>query len=431
MAVTEKIVINYAPRKLQLEIHNSEKRFVVVCAHRRFGKTVMAINELVKRALSSKKERFRGHYIAPFYRMAKLISWDYCMEFCKNIPGVLFNQSELRVDFPNGARIQLAGSEAGGGDGGKLRGQYSDFAVLDEVAMMPPNFWTMVVRPMLADRKGGAWFISTPQGHNAFYDLFRYATEQEDPEWLGVRFKASETNIIDKDELKAAQRLMSRDAFQQEFETSFSAAIVGAYYADELQQMADDDRICSVPYEAAVPVHTAWDLGVSDATAIVCFQLVGREVRIIDYYESSGVGLQHYFKWLKDQPYVWGEHILPHDIKVRELGSGRTRLETLQSFGIHPTILPNESVEDGINAVRGILSRVYIDQKKCDRLIQALRQYRAEYDQRLGTLKSKPFHGWESHAADAVRYMAMGLPAGGSFGTDWGSKPNIDNSWIV
>ena len=403
MAATEKIIIDYAPRKLQLEIHNSDKRFVVVCAHRRFGKTVMAINELVKRALSTNKERFRGHYIAPFYRMAKLISWDYCMEFCKNIPGVQFNQSELRVDFPNGARIQLAGSEAGGGDGGKLRGQYSDFAVLDEVAMMPPNFWTMVVRPMLADRKGGAWFISTPQGHNAFYDLFRYATEQDDPEWLGVRFKASQTNIIDKEELKAAQRLMSRDAFLQEFETSFSAAIVGAYYADELQQMADDERICSVPYEAAVPVHTAWDLGVSDATAIVCFQLVGREIN----------------------------HILPHDIKVRELGSGRTRLETLQSFGINPTILPNESVEDGINAVRGILSRVYIDQKKCDRLIQALRQYRAEYDQRLGTLKSKPFHGWESHAADAVRYMAMGLPAGGSFGTDWGNKPNIDNSWIV
>jgi hypothetical protein len=289
-----------------------------------------------------------------------------------------------------------------------MRGIYLDGAVLDEPADMDPRVWPEVIRPALADRKGWAVFIGTPKGHNGFYEIREFAKSA--PDWMYLELKASETGIIDPDELVAARQLMTEDQYAQEFECSFEAAIMGAYYGKLIAQAEADKRICNVPWEPKIPVHTAWDLGIDDSTAIWFCQQVGQEVRIIDYYENSGVGLDHYAKVLKEKPYVYGNHLLPHDAEVRELGTGRSRVETLASLGVRATVVPLQAVEDGINAARLLLPRCWFDQGKCGpRGLEALRQYRTEYDEKLKAFKNRPLHDWTSHAADGFRTLAMGL----------------------
>ena len=163
-------------------------------------------------------------------------------------------------------------------------------------------------------------------------------------------------------------------------------------------------------------VITAWDLGVGDSTAIFFAQYVGQEIHIIDHYESSGVGLDHYAKELDKKGYHYSEHILPHDVQVRELGSGKSRLETLTALGNNITIAPRLSVDDGIQAARSMLNRCWFDEEKCNRGIEALRQYRREFDERTKTWRGKPLHDWTSHSADAFRYLAIGYQPQ----TNWG-----------
>lgn len=185
----------------------------------------------------------------------------------------------------------------------------------------------------------------------------------------------------------------------------------GAYYAVQMADAAASERIGKVPWQSDLPVHTAWDLGIGDSTAIWFAQQHMGEVRLIDYYESSGVGLEHYAKHLREKPYVYGEHILPHDVMVSDLSTGRTRYQMLASLGINARALEREGqVDDGINAVRMLLPRCWFDEKKCSRGIDALRLYRREYDEKLRDFKQRPLHDWTSHCADAFRYLARGLP---------------------
>lgn len=409
----------YRPRTHQAQLHRSLRRFNALVAHRRFGKTVFCINETLDRALRCGLPRPRYGYIAPLYRQAKSVAWDYLKEYTRPIPGVEANESELRVDLPTGQRIQLFGAD----NPDSLRGLYFDGVVLDEYAQMRMNVWAEVLRPALADRKGWAVFIGTPMGRNGFWDI--YANAKTDPEWFAAMFKASDTGIIPPEELEAARKVMSEDQYAQEFECSFDAAIIGAYYGKLLQQAETDKRIGNVPWESKIPVHTAWDLGIGDSTAIWFVQQVGKEVRLIDYYESSGVGLDHYAKVLREKPYVYGDHLLPHDAEVKELGTGQSRVETLRSLGIRSRIVPKLSIDDGIQAVRNLLPRCWFDQK-CARGIEALRQYRAEFDDKLKTLKSRPLHDWSSHPADAFRYLAVGLKP------DTKMAPiKYDTKWVV
>ena len=183
----------------------------------------------------------------------------------------------------------------------------------------------------------------------------------------------------------------------------------GSYYAQLLLNAKDDERIISVPYDPSVKVHTAWDLGIGDATSIWFFQLVGHEVHIIDFYENSGVGLEHYVNVLNSKPYAYGESLLPHDARAKELGTGKSREEVLVSLGVRPEILPAQSVEDGINAVRTLLPRCWFDERKCKDGLRALRRYHREFDDKRRTFKPRPVHDWASHAADAFRYLAMGM----------------------
>jgi hypothetical protein len=229
--------------------------------------------------------------------------------------------------------------------------------------------------------------------------------------------KASETGILDEDELTSALKIMGNDRYEQEYECSFEAAIQGAYYADEMRQVIEEKRICRVPYEPTIQVHTAWDLGIGDSTAIWFMQVVGGEKRIIDYYEASGVGLDHYANMMRDKGYFYGTHILPHDARVKELGSGKSRIETLATFGVsNVMIAPMLRVDDGIQAARLFLRTCYFDEEKTKRGVEALKQYRRDFDEKGKTWRARPLHDWTSHAADAFRYLATGEVGS----ADWG-----------
>lgn len=395
--------IEYRPRKLIKPYHNRKERFAIIVAHRRFGKTVAAINDLIKDALTIPRPKVRVAYIAPYYRQAKAIAWDYLLEYTRDIEGVEYNVAELRADFPNGARFRLFGAD----NPDSLRGLYFDHVVLDEPADFPHRAWPTVIRPSLADRKGRATFIGTPKGKNQFYDTF--VSAKNDPNWLSLMLKSSETGILDEEELLEAKKAMGEDRFEQEFECSFEAAIQGAYYATEIKTAIQENRIRKVPYDPSVGVTTAWDLGIGDSTAIWMAQFVAQEVRLIDYYENSGVGLDHYAKELSSRGYHYSEHILPHDVQVKELGTGKSRLEILSTLGLTDiTIAPKLSVEDGIQSARSMLNRCWFDAENCERGVEALKQYRREFDEKLKTWRGRPLHDWTSHGSDAFRYLAVG-----------------------
>jgi hypothetical protein len=258
---------------------------------------------------------------------------------------------------------------------------------------------------MLMDRKGWAAFIGTPKGRG---DLFRlWERAQKDPTWFTLMLKASDSGLLDPAEIEAARLELSPQQFQQELECDFNIAILGAYWGKELDALESKGQICEVPYDSLLPVHTAWDLGIGDSTAIWFFQVAGKEVRIIDYYENHGQGLQHYASVLSSRGYRYGDDWVPHDAKVRELGTGRTRVETLLSLGRKPRIVPDHKIDDGINAVRVTLPSMWFDRAKCGDGIEACRQYQAEYDERARTFKNTPKHDWTSHPADGLRYLSM------------------------
>jgi hypothetical protein len=220
----------------------------------------------------------------------------------------------------------------------------------------------------------------------------------------------TETDVLDPEELERRRNEMSEDEYKQEFLCSFEAAIVGAYYGSLMEKAEEEKRISGVPYDPLMPVHTAWDLGVRDKTSIWFMQRSpGGEIRLIDYYENDQESLEHYIKFLREKPYVYGTNLAPHDIKVKELGTGRTRIEMAEKLGLKFEVVKNIPVFDGINAVRSILPRCWFDREKCKEGIEALKQYRKEYSITLKTYSDHAIHDWSSHGADAFRMLAVGL----------------------
>ena len=418
----EVIEIPYKPRTQQLAIHElmDSKRFGVVVAHRRMGKTVSAINHIIKDAILNQKEAPRYAYIAPTYGQAKRVAWDYLVKYADPLGGTS-NISELRVDFW-GRRIQLYGSD----NPEALRGQYFDGVILDEIGDQNPKIWTDIIRPALADRKGWCLFIGTPKGHNHFKEL-RDRAEKEDG-WGLLEFKASETGVVDDTELKAARNEMGEDKYRQEFECSFDAAVEGSYYGQILNELEDKNHMQEIPREELSRTFTAWDLGMGDSTSIWVAQLVGTEVRLIDYYENHGVGLDHYVKWIKDNDYTKAEHILPHDVRVRELGSGKSRLEMLEEAGLEIKIAPRIGLDDGIQAVRRLLPRCWFNVPQVQIGLNCLRNYRRDYDEKRKIFYERPLHDWSSHGSDSFRYLALGLDEGHS---TWSKPINQTPKWIV
>ena len=418
----EVIEIPYKPREHQLKVHEllDGKRFAVVVAHRRFGKTVAALNHLIREAVLNEKETPRYAYIAPTYGQAKRVAWDYLVKYTTPLGGTN-NISELRVDFW-GRRIQLYGSD----NPDSLRGQFFDGVIIDEVGDQNPKIWTDIVRPALTDRKGWCLFIGTPKGHNHFKELRDRAEKEEG--WGLLEFKASETGVVDETELKAAKNEMGEDKYRQEFECSFDAAVEGSYYGQMLNELEEKKHMQEIPREEISRTFTAWDLGMGDSTSIWVAQLVGSEVRLLDYYENHGVGLDHYVKWIKDNDYLKAEHILPHDVRVRELGTGKSRLEMLEEAGLEVKIAPRMGLDDGIQAVRRLLPRCWFNVPQVQNGLNCLRNYRRDYDEKRKIFYERPLHDWSSHGSDSFRYLALGLDEGHS---TWSKPINQMPKWIV
>ena len=408
MDETSAVVIPYRLREPFRAFHERKQRWAVMVCHRRAGKTVSCVNELIKAAVTCDKQNGRFAYIAPQYAQAKDIAWNYIKQYTGSIPGVEYNESELRCDFAhNKARIRLYGTE----NENRLRGLYLDGCILDEYANIHPSVFDMIIRPALSDRKGWAVFIGTPAGHNSFYEKWNFAITHPD-EFYSCMLKASDTGIIDKDELQALKREMTEDAFEQEYECSFEAAIVGAIYGKEMKKLEDREAIMNVPYDPVAEVWTAWDLGIGKGghTSIWFAQQIGREIRVIDFYTTYGAGLDHYVKILKDKPYVYGKHILPHDADTNELSSGTSVRQILAGLGVRNVRVNKKSgLEEGINKTRLFLPKCVFDRKNCEKGIEALKLYKYHYDEKADVMSRKPMHDWTSNPADAFRQLAIGF----------------------
>ena len=401
-----KITIPYTPRKAQAYIHEHlEKfRYSLLCCHRRFGKTVLCINHLIKAAMTCKNHNPRFAYIAPTYGQAKKIAFDYLKHYTKNIPGTKYNETELRCDLVNGARIMLLSSE----NPDSIRGIYLDGCIIDETAQINSALINEVITPALSDRKGFMVLVGTPKGMaNLFYDYYQKA--QADPKWFLYKAKASETGIVDKEELDAALAVMGSQKYEQEFECSFIGNIQGSIYGSLVDDLEEAKRIGNFPYDPAHLVHTAWDLGYTDACSIIFFQQINHNIHIIDYYENEKEALPHYAEVLKEKDYVIENNYGPHDLEQTEFGSGKTRREVAYQMGLRFKVAPRMAIEDGIHAVKMLLPRCLIDVDNCTKLINALRHYHRKFSDKERVYKIKPVHDWSSHAADALRTLAVGL----------------------
>lgn len=421
-----RVATGYLPREHQALIHKSLKRFSVLVCHRRFGKTVLCINELIDRALRCELPNPRYAYIAPYFNQAKDVAWTYLKEYTRDIPGVETHETELKVTLPNGAWIRLYGAD----NPDRLRGIYLDGVVLDEYAQMAPRMWGQVIRPLLSDRRGWAVFIGTPMGHNGFYEMYDGAahgwpnedgTRVKASDWFAGLFRASDTGVVAAAELEAAKRDMAEEEYDQEFECSFTAAIRGAYYGKLMAEADRQERITRVPHHTGIKVDTWWDLGYGDATSIWFVQRVRQEVRVIDFYEHSGEGVEHYVAMLQNKAmsdrYVYGDHIAPHDAEHKVMASGGRSIKQIAGdLGLKFIIAPNIEVHHGIQAVRNLLPMCWFDRDKCRQGIEALRQYRADYDEKRQALRDKPLHDWTSHAADAFRMGAVTRRSAGKGG---------------
>jgi phage terminase large subunit len=399
------IELDYKPRSVFLDFHERQQRWAVIVAHRRCGKTVSCINDLIYKALIEGKEDARYAYLAPYYAQAKSIAFDYLMRFSEPVRAN-HNVSELWVELINGARIRLFGAD----NPDALRGLYLDGVVLDEYADMKPSIWGAVIRPLLSDRKGWATFIGTPKGHNQFWDIYNNGIK--DNAWYVKTLRASQTGLLAQDELEDAQKIMTQDQYLQEFECDFESAILGAFYGKEMRQLTDQGRITNVEFDPMFPVHTAWDLGYSDDTAIWWFQVVHGEIRMLDYHSSNGQPVAFYAGIIQsreiERGYVYGTHYLPHDARAKTLASNKSIIEQLSDKIPLKCmkIVPSLSLQDGIQATRLALTRAWFDHK-CEDGIECLRQYQREYDEDKKVFRDKPRHDWTSHGADAFRMLSI------------------------
>jgi hypothetical protein len=414
MNSTERIHLSkFTPRHYQLPIfdaiENKGYKRVLAVLPRRAGKDICAWNLMIRAAL---KRIAVYYYIFPTYAQAKKVVWNSITNsgdnFLDYIPPSLVkskNSQEMKIVLTNGSIIQLVGSD----NVDSLVGTNPYGVVFSEFALQDPRAYQFL-RPVTVANDGWMLFISTPRGKNHLWEILQIA--QQNPEWFTYIRSVTDTGHISLHEIEKerSEGLMSDDLIQQEYFCSFDMGVEGAFYSRYLDKMRLKGQIGQVPHEAGSKVHTAWDLGIRDSTTIIFFQTIGMSVRIIDCYENSKHGLEHYINVVNNKGYTYGRHIAPHDIKVRELGTGMTRLEKARSLGISFVVAPDVGVIDGIESVRSCLSKVWIDEVKCAPLLKALENYRQEYDQKKKVYKANPLHDWSSHWADAARYMAISLP---------------------
>lgn len=396
-----KVVIPYTPRKHFVALHNSTKRFKFVVAHRRAGKSVAAINEMIKRALENtrKDPPPRYAYVGPSFDQTKDLIWGYLKHFAGGIPGVEFREGDLMCTLPNGATIRLYGGAAAYE---RMRGLYFDGIMLDEFPLLNPAVFSTVVRPCLADYRGWAIISGTSNGDDHFAALRN--KNIRNVKWDIFSIPVTETDALDPNEVTEMTQDMTAEEYAREMLCSFDAPVEGSYYGDLINEAMEQGRVTRVPYQPQALVYTWWDLGIDDATAVWYYQIAGRSLNFIRYEEFVGKGLPDIAVAMKAHGYVFGGHVFPHDIKARELGTGRSRYEVAtELFQPEPVIATSlHRVEDGIEAARTVIKISYFDTENCDGGLSAMKNY---HRGKTG----RPVHNWASHGADSFRTGSMGM----------------------
>lgn len=384
----------------------SKVRRALLIWHRRAGKDKFCFNYMIKKAW---EDLGIYYYIFPTYRQGKMALWEgrdkTGRAFLEHIPNsiiTLKNNSELKIVLKNGSLIRVVGSD----NIDSIMGTAPRGIVFSEYSLQRPVVWDYL-RPILLENKGWAIFNGTPRGKNHFWDLL--INNEKSPAWYVDTQTIETTGFITREEVDAEKEQgMSEEIAQQEFYCSFHRGQEGTWYGKYLSEVESDGRITSVPYDPYQRVDTFWDLGVGDSTVIIFAQRIQQEIHVIDIYESNGFGLDHYAQVLDKRDYRYGVHYAPHDIKVRELGSGaRTRLDIARDLGIKFSIVPDLNVFEGIELTRSIFRKLWIDSTKCARLIKCLENYCKQYNEAYNVYSDMPVHNWASHAADAMRMLGI------------------------
>lgn len=394
--------MEYKPRQQFLPFHNRRQRWAVLCTHRRAGKTVALVNDLIVGALECQLHRPQLAYVGPTYRQAKRVAWPYLKEYAAPYLADKPSESELAVTLHGGRKIFCLGAD----NPDSLRGMYLDGGVGDEYALFKPSVYTTIIRPALSDRNGWWVFTSTPRGKNLFYDVVKEARNNP-ADYYELTLPASASGIIPARELEELRGQMDPEEFAQEYECSFDAALKGAIYASEVNDLFYDGRLRKNLYDPALPLHVAFDLGFTDATVATYWQEgPDGSIRVVRVHATTGTDIFAHIDELNEleqTPTVW----LPHDARAKNLQTGRSMIEQFLKEGIRPRIVPNHKVRDRIQAVRRLFPVVYFDTDTCGDMLEALKGYRRQWNDKLLMYDDAPYHDWCSDYADSFGYMAM------------------------
>lgn len=417
------VKLAYKPRKHFMPFHNRRTPFACMVAHRRAGKTVASVNEIIHRALYFKKrdrqtqqvlKRPRYAYIAPLLKQGKKIAWEYLKEYTQGLEKKKPSESELTVTLRhNDAEIGIYGAD----NPDAFRGQYFDGVVLDEYGDMSPSVWSQVLLPALSDREGWAVFIGTFKGKNHFYSVFRRSQgldlkpgeSKEDIQttWFNLLLKASESGVFSPDQLQNIRREMDEEEYRQEYECDPNAVVRGTYYAKILNQLEANKQIyADIQWEHDQPVEAIFDIGFTDSTAIWFLQRRPGGLGIIDYEEASGQAVNYYTDLLFSKGYRYSTVWLPPDARAKSFQTGRSTIEQFRAADLPVRICPNLGLQDGISAARKILPLCYFS-PKTELGVEALRAYKRSWDEDRKCFGDHPVHDWSSHASDAFRYLAL------------------------
>ena len=396
--------MKYVPREQFVPLHNRTQRWAAVNTHRCAGKTVALVNDLIFGALECRLHRPQLAYIGPTYSQAKKVAWQYVKDFVGDYLAKPPQEAELKVTLKNDATIHVLGAD----NADSLRGMYLDGAVLDEYAMYKPSVFSQVIRPALSDRNGWAVFISTPRGKNLFYDVCQQAAK--DPKtWFGLTLRADESGIIPATELFALRKDMDPEEYAQEYLCSFDSALKGSIYADQVNQMFEDGRVVSDSlYDANLPCHCAFDLGFTDATVCIWFQ-IGKDstVRLVAAEATTGTDIFYHIEKINQFEGEVGDIWLPHDARAKNLQTGRSIMEQFLSEGVRPKIVPQHKVRDGISATRKMFPRIYLQETSTGELLEAMKAYRRSWDENHLIFSDIPLHDWASDWCDCLRYVCI------------------------
>lgn len=387
--------------------------------HRRAGKDKCGLNVFIREMF---KRKGQYYHLFPTARQARKAIWDGIdrdgLKVMDHFPKEVIaskNETDMKVTLTNGSIYQLVGTDMGLD---WLVGTNPVGLLFSEYPIMSPKAWDFL-RPIIRENDGIALFVYTPRGQNHGHRMYEMA--QNNDSWFCSKLTVEDTcrdsdgedgsRVVSADDLEEERREgMDEQMIQQEYYCSFHAAIPGAYFAKEMTRMETDGRIGRIPWEPKLRTSTYWDLGIDDSMSVVFAQQHGQEVRIIDYYEASGEGLPHFISEIKSKPYSYDSHNAPWDIEVRELTTGKTRRETARSLGINFRVGKKvNKKEEAIEQARQLLSRTWMDRRKCEKLISALRNYHKEYDDKNQVFKARPVHNWASHGADSFMELAMSI----------------------